>query len=157
MGAADKSALPAPDASVEEYDEYWMRRALDAAAMAQKAGEVPIGAVLLDSRGGTCLAEGMNQPISTHDPTAHAEIIALREGAKRAGNYRLPGAILYVTLEPCLMCFGALVQARVAEIIYATGDTRIGVISGPGGDFTALPRRQSSPTDTRWRTGRSVG
>lgn len=101
-----------------------MRHALALAARAEQAGEVPIGAVLvLDD---ALMAEGWNQPILTRDPTAHAEIVALRSAAARLGNYRLPGSTLYVTLEPCAMCAGAIVQARVARVVYGAADSQSG-------------------------------
>jgi tRNA(adenine34) deaminase len=107
-------------------DESWMRLALAEAARAGAAGEVPVGAVL--ARGGELLAAGFNQPIAASDPTAHAEIVALRQAARAAGNYRLPGATLYVSLEPCLMCVGALVLARVARVVYAAAEPKFGAL-----------------------------
>ena len=105
-------------------DEQWMRRALILARQAAEAGEVPVGAVLV--RSGKLVGEGRNQPIECSDPTGHAEIVALRAACASAGNYRLPGATVYVTLEPCPMCAGALVHARVARIVYAAPDPRTG-------------------------------
>jgi tRNA(adenine34) deaminase len=105
-------------------DQYWMQRALELARQAEAAGEVPVGAVLV--KDGELLAEGFNQPISSHDPSAHAEMVALREAAKRSQNYRLPGTTLYVTLEPCAMCAGALVHARVERVVYAAKEPRTG-------------------------------
>lgn len=102
-----------------------MRRALDLAREAGLAGEVPVGAVLVAADGGV-LAEASNAPISLNDPTAHAEILALRAAGERVGNYRLPGATLYVTLEPCAMCAGALVHARLARVVFATADPKTG-------------------------------
>ena len=101
-------------------DERWMRRALELAECAEAQGEVPVGAVLV--RAGEMLSEGWNQPIATHDPTAHAEILALRAAATRAGNYRLSDSTLYVTLEPCPMCAGAIVHARVARVVFGAPD-----------------------------------
>ncbi|RMG30776.1 MAG: nucleoside deaminase, partial [Gammaproteobacteria bacterium] len=103
-----------------EDDLSWMQRALEWARRAQADGEVPVGAVLV--REGKVLAEAGNRPIGLNDPTAHAEILALRQAARREGNYRLPGTTLYVTLEPCLMCTGALVHARVARLVFAARD-----------------------------------
>ena len=103
-----------------------MRRALEQAGQAAAAGEVPIGAVLV--RDGTVIGQGFNQPISKGDPTAHAEIMALREGAAAAGNYRLTGTTLYVTVEPCLMCVGALFNARVAALVYGADEPKSGAI-----------------------------
>ena len=101
-----------------------MREALALAAEAAAAGEVPVGAVVV--RDGEIVGRGSNRPISSHDPTAHAEIIALRDAAARAGNYRLPGCELYVTLEPCAMCVGAMVHARIARVVYGATDPKTG-------------------------------
>ncbi|MDN5863089.1 MAG: nucleoside deaminase, partial [Salinisphaera sp.] len=98
-------------------DAAWMCRAIDLAGEAQIAGEVPVGAVVVGADG-ALLGEGHNQPISAADPSAHAEIVALRAAASASGNYRLPGATLYVTLEPCLMCAGAMVHARLARLVF---------------------------------------
>ena len=105
-------------------DEKWMREALVLARMAEAAGEVPVGAVLV--KDGALVGSGWNQPIGAHDPTAHAEVMALRAAAKHAGNYRLTGATLYATLEPCAMCAGALVHARVARLVYGAADPKTG-------------------------------
>ena len=105
-------------------DERWMRRALDLAERARSEGEVPVGAVLVMDD--DCIGEGWNRSISTHDPTAHAEIEALRAAAARLENYRLPGATLYVTLEPCAMCAGAIILARIKRLVYAAADPRTG-------------------------------
>lgn len=109
-----------------ELDEHWMRRALALADRAADEGEVPVGAVLV--LGEQLLGEGWNQTIGNSDPTAHAEINALRDAARSAGNYRLPGSCLYVTLEPCTMCAGALVHARVSELVFAADEPRAGVV-----------------------------
>jgi tRNA(adenine34) deaminase len=107
-----------------EIDARFMQRALDLALEASHAGEVPVGAVLvLDDE---VIGEGFNAPISRTDPTAHAEIRALRQGAERARNYRLPGSTLYVTLEPCAMCAGAIVHARVARLVFGAADPKTG-------------------------------
>jgi tRNA(adenine34) deaminase len=106
--------------------EPYMRRALALAREAAAAGEVPVGAVVV--RGGAVIGEGSNRPIRAVDPTAHAEIVALRAAASAAGNYRLPGAAVYVTLEPCLMCVGALVGARVATVVYGAAEPKWGAI-----------------------------
>lgn len=105
-------------------DVQFMRRALALARYAQDAGEVPIGAVVV--RDGEILAEGWNQPIRAHDPSAHAEIVALRAAAMRSRNYRLTDTTLYVTLEPCAMCAGAIVQARVARVVFGALDPKAG-------------------------------
>ena len=105
-------------------DERFMRRAILLAREAEAAGEVPVGALIV--REGEILAEGFNRPISTHDPTAHAEMVTLRAAAARIDNYRLTGTTLYVTLEPCAMCAGAMVHARVSRLVYAAPDPRAG-------------------------------
>jgi tRNA(Arg) A34 adenosine deaminase TadA len=112
------------DAAKNAHAQH-MARALARARLAGEAGEVPVGAVLVGS-GGAVLAEAGNGPIARHDPTAHAEMLVLREAGAKLGNYRLPGTTLYVTLEPCPMCTGALVHARVARIVYGTPDPRTG-------------------------------
>jgi tRNA(adenine34) deaminase len=107
-------------------DEYWMRRAIELAAQGEAADEVPVGAVIV--RDNQLIGEGFNQSISKHDPTAHAEIVALRMAARQAKNYRLVGATLYVTLEPCTMCVGALVHARIARLVYGTTEPKAGAV-----------------------------
>jgi tRNA(adenine34) deaminase len=107
-------------------DEQYMKRALALAREAETNGEVPVGAVLVS--GGVIAGEGFNQPIGRNDPTAHAEIQALRAAAASACNYRLPGSTLYVTLEPCLMCTGALIAARVDRLVFAARDIRFGAV-----------------------------
>ena len=103
-----------------------MRRALALADRAAEEGEVPVGAIVV--RDGTLLGEGWNQVISTQDPSGHAEIVALRDAAAVVGNYRLPGTTLYVTLEPCTMCAGAMVHARVEQLVFGAKEPRAGVI-----------------------------
>ena len=105
-------------------DLHWMQHALALAARAEAADEVPVGAVLVCD--GEILGEGWNQPIGSHDPTAHAEIVALRDAAQRTANYRLPNTTLYVTLEPCAMCSGAIIHARVARVVFGAADPRAG-------------------------------
>lgn len=105
-------------------DAVFMRRALELARSAELAGEVPVGAVLVLD--GAVVGEGWNRPISSCDPTSHAEIEALRAGARQLGNYRLAGSTLYVTMEPCSMCAGAMIHARVARVVYGTPDLRAG-------------------------------
>lgn len=108
-------------------DEVWMSHAMELAARGARLGEVPVGAVVVCD--GQVLGEGFNQPISSHDPTAHAEIVALRSAARSAGNYRLPGATLYVTIEPCMMCAGALVHARIARLVYGALEPKAGAVT----------------------------
>ena len=120
-----------------EDDEYWMHRALELARAGEAAGEVPVGAVLV--RDGEALGEGWNAPIGRCDPTAHAEIVALRAAASALSNYRLSGSTLYVTIEPCAMCAGALVHARVARVVFAAREPRAGAVASQlrllDGDF----------------------
>jgi len=101
-----------------------MLAALEQARKAQAAGEVPVGAVVVHD--GEIIGAGFNAPISRHDPAAHAEILALRDAAKRLGNYRLPDCALYVTLEPCVMCVGAMLHARIAHLVYGAADPKTG-------------------------------
>jgi tRNA(adenine34) deaminase len=117
--------LPEPSATAREEDAHYMALALTEARRAWDAGEVPVGAVVV--REGEVIAAGFNQPIGRHDPTAHAEIVALRAAAEKLGNYRLPGCELYVTLEPCAMCSGAMMHARLARVVYAATDPKTGV------------------------------
>ena len=105
-------------------DETYMREALMLAATAAQHGEVPVGAVVV--RGGEIIGRGFNQPISAHDPTSHAEIVALRNAAQAAQNYRLPDCTLYVTLEPCAMCVGALLHARLARVVWGAPEPKSG-------------------------------
>ena len=105
-------------------DVDWMRKALELAGRAEAEGEVPVGAIVV--RGEAVLGEGWNRPIGSHDPTAHAEILALRAAAAVAGDYRLGGATLYVTLEPCPMCAAAIAHARIARLVFGAWDPRQG-------------------------------
>jgi tRNA(adenine34) deaminase len=114
-----------------------MRAALECAQGAADRGEVPVGAVLIGP-GGDLLARAANAPIASHDPTAHAEVLVLREAGRRQRNYRLPGCTLYVTLEPCAMCVGALVHARVERLVFGAHDPKTGAC-GSVIDLTAAP------------------
>ena len=118
-------------------DMLFMRLALDQANNARLVGEVPVGAVVV--REGQVIATGFNQPIGGNDPTAHAEIMALRQAAQQCGNYRLPDCELYVTLEPCVMCIGAMLHARLKRVVFGASDPKTG---GAGGviDLFALPQ-----------------
>lgn len=107
-----------------ELDRQFMQLAIEQAQLAANAGEVPVGAVLV--RNGHVLSTGFNQPIGNHDPSAHAEMLALRQAAATEGNYRLPGTTLYVTLEPCTMCAGAMLHARVERVVYGAPDPKTG-------------------------------
>ena len=111
--------------SDNEIHHKWMTHALMLAKRSQNEGEVPVGAVLV--KGDELLAEGWNRPIASHDPTAHAEIMALRAAGQVVGNYRLPDTTLYVTLEPCTMCAGAMIHARIANLVYGASEHRTGV------------------------------
>ena len=110
-----------------KIDTYWMQRALRQAHGAAIKGEVPVGAVLIS--GGELLAEAANQTISNSDPTAHAEILVIRKSAAILQNYRLPDTTLYVTLEPCIMCMGAMIHARIGRLVYGTPDPKTGAVS----------------------------
>ena len=107
-----------------ELDRQFMQQALEQAGLAALAGEVPVGAVIV--RNGEVIARAFNQPITNHDPSAHAEMLALRQAALSEQNYRLPGTTLYVTLEPCTMCAGAMLHARVDRIVYGAADPKTG-------------------------------
>ena len=111
----------------DEANKFWMRKALQAALEAQSFGEVPIGACLIDNRGELLAVTG-NRTITNSDPTAHAEILVLREAAAKIGNYRLTETVLYTTIEPCAMCAGALVNARVKRLIFGAADERFGAV-----------------------------
>jgi tRNA(adenine34) deaminase len=126
-------------------DERYMREALDQAALAGTAGEVPVGAVIV--REGQVIARGYNRPITTHDPTAHAEIVALREAAAVCGNYRLPDCEMYVTLEPCVMCVGAMMHARIKRIVFGASDPKTGAC-GSVADLMADPALNHHATVT---------
>ena len=121
---------PALERSAEETqeDRRLMRRALELAQLASDAGEVPVGAVLVID--GVIAGEGCNRLIASCDPSAHAEMQALRDAAQRAGNYRLPGSVLYVTLEPCVMCAGAIMHARVERVVFGASDPKTGACGG---------------------------
>ena len=106
-------------------DEFWMRRALDAAERARASGEVPVGAVVVDGDG-NLIGAGHNAPITECDPTSHAEVAALRAACRAAGNYRLPGGTLYVTIEPCTMCVGTMVHARIERLVFGAAEPKAG-------------------------------
>jgi len=125
-----------------DVDRHWMQRALALAREAEAAGEVPVGSVIV--RGGELVGTGRNRMIGTSDPSAHAEIDALRDAGRRAGNYRLPGATLYVTLEPCVMCAGAMVHARIERVVYAATDPKTGA-AGSAFDVLLSERHNHRP------------
>lgn len=132
----------------QDSAEAWMRRALELAARAEAEGEVPVGALVVLN--GEIIGEGWNRPIRSHDPTAHAEIVALRAAAAKLGNYRLTGATLYVTLEPCPMCAGAIVHARIARVVFGAADPLAGAA---GSVFNLL---ESSALNHRVQVERGV-
>ncbi len=107
-------------------DEYWLRHALNLAQLGSSVGEVPVGALIV--RDDVVIGEGWNKPITSNDPTAHAEIVALRQAAMQQSNYRLPDATLYVTLEPCTMCVGAMIHARIARLVFGASEPRAGAV-----------------------------
>lgn len=119
----------------DTLDKHWMQQALALARCAAADGEVPVGALLVQD--GKVIGEGWNKPIGEHDPTAHAEVVALRAAAQALRNYRLTGATLYVTLEPCLMCCGAMLHARIARLVYGASDPKVGAAGGHFNAFTA--------------------
>lgn len=116
-----------PEGAETDRDAHWMRQALAAAARAGERGEVPVGACVV-AGSGLLLASAGNRTRTDCDPTAHAEIVALRQAAREAGNYRLTGAVVYSTIEPCAMCAGALIQARVKRLVYGAPDERAGAV-----------------------------
>ena len=120
--------------AMDSVDLNWMQHAMELAKNAEVAGEVPVGAVIVQD--GEIIGEGWNRPISTNDPTAHAEIVALRAAGERIGNYRLPGSTIYVTLEPCPMCASAIIHARVGRVVFGAHDLKGGAA---GSKFTLLP------------------
>lgn len=120
----NSSPIPACGIPATREDDVYMRRAIELARNAEAAGEVPVGAVLVLE--GVVIGEGWNRPIGSTDPTSHAEIEALRAGARQMRNYRLTGSTLYVTMEPCPMCAGAMIHARVARVVYGCEDLRAG-------------------------------
>jgi tRNA(Arg) A34 adenosine deaminase TadA len=126
-----------------DHDLTNMRKALALAQAAAEAGETPVGAVVFDPATGEVLGEGANQPIGSHDPTAHAEIVALRAAAEKVGNYRLTGLTLAVTLEPCAMCAGAISHARIGRVVFGADDPK-------GGALLHGPRFFEQPT-CHWR------
>tara|TARA_R110002110_G_scaffold404606_1_gene623105 strand:- start:124472 stop:125014 length:543 start_codon:yes stop_codon:yes gene_type:complete len=121
MASSDKQA---EQAEQTKQDVYWMRRAIELAQIGQANGEVPVGAVLV--RDQKMLAEGFNQPIQQNDPTLHAEIQVIRQAAKALNNYRILDSTLYVTLEPCCMCAGAIIQARISRVVFGAFDPKAG-------------------------------
>jgi tRNA(adenine34) deaminase len=114
------------DLDLHATDEKYMRRAIELAGQGEQLGEIPVGAVIVC--GDEIIGEGFNQPISSHDPTAHAEVVALRAAANRIQNYRLVDSTLYVTLEPCTMCVGALIHARIARLVFGTTEPKAGAV-----------------------------
>jgi tRNA(adenine34) deaminase len=126
VGRACYSSATVDAKESREQDEKFLRRAIELANEAALAGEVPVGAVI--TLEGKEIARGMNRTIRGNDPTAHAEIVALREAARALGNYRLAGTTLYVTIEPCAMCAGAMIQARIERLVYGADDPKAGAV-----------------------------
>ncbi|MGC3965708.1 MAG: tRNA adenosine(34) deaminase TadA [Rhodocyclaceae bacterium] len=120
-----------------EQDEFFMRAALELAREAGSVDEVPVGAIVVFE--GQIVGRGFNQPIGRHDPTAHAEVMALRDAARALSNYRMPGCELYVTLEPCMMCTGAIIHARIGRVVFGARDPKTGV-AGSVLDLFSEPR-----------------
>jgi tRNA(adenine34) deaminase len=134
--------------NLERTDHFWMARALELAAQAANVGEAPIGAVIVDPATNEIIAEAHNQPICDHDPSSHAELLAIRRAGAALGNYRLkPSLTLYVTLEPCTMCAGAISQARIARLVYGAPDVKGGAIDN-GVRFFEQPTCHWRPTVT---------
>lgn len=131
----------------EAFDLEMMRRAMAQAQAAADAGEAPVGAVLVDPATAALVAEAHNQPIRLHDPTAHAEVLAMRAAAQTLGNYRLTGLTLYVTLEPCAMCAGAISHARIGRVVYGAADEKGGALAH-GPRFFEQPTCHSRPDVT---------
>ena len=129
MGNPESGGFPVQASnSFSQADRLWMQHAVSLAARAEQEGEVPVGAVVV--RDGAVLGEGCNRTISHSDPSAHAEILALRQAGEHCGNYRLPGCTLYVTLEPCCMCAGAMIHARLQRVVYGAADPKTGAAGG---------------------------
>ena len=141
-------------AATTEVDERWMREALAVAHAAQARGEVPVGAVVV--RDGAIIGRGGNAPVADSDPTAHAEIAALREAGRALGNYRLPGCELYVTIEPCAMCAGAILHARIGRVVFGARDPKTGAC-GSVVDLFAEPRLNHHATVTGGVLGAECG
>ncbi len=129
---------------VAESDREWMQHALDLAHRARQEGEVPVGAVIV--KDGQLLGMGWNRVIKLNDPSAHAEILALRGAGKRLGNYRLPGCSLYVTLEPCAMCAGAMLHARLEQVYFGAGDPKSGALGGSFNLYVGYPHNHHITT-----------
>jgi tRNA(adenine34) deaminase len=131
----------------EAFDREMMRRAMAQAQAAADLGEAPIGAVLVNPATGEVVGEAHNQPIGLHDPTAHAEVLAMRAAGEKLGNYRLTGLTLYVTLEPCAMCAGAISHARIGRVVYGAADEKGGAVAN-GPRFFEQPTCHSRPAVT---------
>jgi tRNA(adenine34) deaminase len=143
-----EAALADNGGAQKAEDEHWMRQALIVARRAAEAGEVPVGAVLVGGNG-TLISEGWNLPITLHDASAHAEMQALRSAGQKLANYRLSGTTLYVTLEPCVMCAGAIIHARVSRLVFAARDAKAGAVDSVY-DVIARPRLNHQ---LEWRGG----
>jgi tRNA(adenine34) deaminase len=141
------AACPAPNTVQAARDEHWMRHAMLLARRAELVGEVPVGAVVVQND--RIIGEGWNRPIGSHDPSAHAEMIALRAAAQRLQNYRTLDTTLYVTLEPCTMCAGAIIHARVSRLVFGADDPKAGAVHSAY-DIIAQPRLNHR---VEWRGG----
>jgi tRNA(adenine34) deaminase len=145
MAGPQRDAVPSSTPHVADAAERWMAQALALARAAQVRGEVPVGAIVVSE--GAIVGRGGNAPIAGNDPTAHAEIAALREAASALGNYRLPGCELYVTIEPCAMCAGAILHARIRRLVFGAPDPKTGAC-GSVVDLFAEPRLNHHTTVT---------
>jgi tRNA(adenine34) deaminase len=145
MAGPQRDAVPSSTPHVADAAERWMAQALALARAAQARGEVPVGAIVVSE--GAIVGRGGNAPIAGNDPTAHAEIAALREAASALGNYRLPGCELYVTIEPCAMCAGAILHARIRRLVFGAPDPKTGAC-GSVVDLFAEPRLNHHTTVT---------
>lgn len=144
MSAQREDFGPPNIQELAEFDAYFMNLALEQAHLAQARGEVPVGVVMVDPERATIIAQAHNSPIADCDPTAHAEILALRAAGRHCANYRLNGLWLYVTLEPCAMCAAAIAHARVARLIYASEDPKTGAV-GAGRNYYETPQCLARP------------
>jgi tRNA(adenine34) deaminase len=143
-GMASDTPAETPEETLAEFDLRMMTRALELARQAADAGEAPIGALIADQATGRIISEAHNHPIAFHDPTAHAEILAMRAASANLRNYRLPGLTLYVTLEPCAMCAGAISHARISRLVFGAMDEKGGAVLN-GVKFFEQPTCHSRP------------
>ncbi len=147
MGIKSPDQSIATNQATLKTDEHWMQHALQLARQAAQQGEVPVGAVIV--RDDTIIGQGYNQPISNHDPSAHAEIIALRDAGQNTKNYRLIETTLYVTLEPCVMCIGAILHARINTLVFGATDSKRGAVCSA----LQLSHAEFSNHHVEWKSG----